>query len=339
MEESYRGGLGGQSGSPLPGVARSPFVMWALLAVNIVVWWVVSPPGGSASTEALLDFGAMFGPLIAEGEYWRLFTAIFLHVSPAHLILNGIALFVFGRLVERAYGHLRFLIIYILAGLAGSVASYMLNSIAVGAGASGAIFGVLGALAAYVMVQRDLLGRMGQVLLAVVLIMAAMQLYYGLITPDIDNWAHAGGLVGGFAIGLGLAPRYRPTRSPADGDATLVDSNPLARSIWVLPVAAVVLVIGARVATATLPDNSYSHIYRAQRLFEEQYYGQALDETNVAVDMDVTAAEAYLLRGRLFSQLGDTARARRELGKAITWGNPVTRSEAIRLLLALRSSR
>lgn len=339
MQESYRGELGGHPGLPLPGVARAPIVMWALLTVNIVVWWVVSPPGGSASTEVLLDFGAMFGPLIAEGEYWRLLTAMFLHVGPAHLVFNGLALFVFGRLVERAYGHLRFLIIYILAGLAGSVASYLLNSIAVGAGASGAIFGVLGALVAYIMVQRDLLGKMGQGLLTVVLFLAAMNLLYGLATPGIDNWAHAGGLAGGFALGLGLAPRYRPVRSPADGEASLADANPLTRSIWVLPVAGVLLVIGARLGTATLPDNPFSHIYRAERYFEEQNYGQALDETNVAVNMDFTAAEAYLLRGRLFSELGDSARARRELGQAIKWGDRDTRAEAIRLLLVLRSSR
>ena len=103
----------------------------------------------------LLNFGAMFGPLIASGEYWRLFTAMFLHVGFTHLFVNGFALFVFGPIVERAFGPTKFLTIYLLGGLTGSVASYLLNSIAIGAGASGGVFAVIGGLAAFFVVQTQ----------------------------------------------------------------------------------------------------------------------------------------------------------------------------------------
>ena len=313
--------------------------MWALLAANIVIWWFVSRAGGDANTEVLLDFGAMFGPLIAEGQYWRLLTAVFLHVGPLHLALNGLVLFVFGRIVERAYGHLRFLIIYILAGLAGSVASYLLNSIAVGAGASGAIFGVLGALAAYLLIQRQLFGKAAQVMLTGVLVLAVVELLLGLATPGIDNWAHTGGLAAGLALGLVLSPKYRRPESPTEPGETLVDTNPLSRSMWVVPVAGLVLLLGTWLGTRTLPDNPFSHVYSAQRYFEAEDYAQALDEIDRAVDVDLTAGEAYLLRGRLLQETGDIEGARHELGKAITWGDRETRAKAIRLLISVRTQR
>ena len=116
-----------QQGPKVPGgfgpdKSGRPVVTWALLAVNILVWIATEIAGGSEDTQVLLDFGAMFGPTIANGEYWRLFTAMFLHVGLMHLLFNGLALLIFGQVVERTYGHLQFVIIYVLAGLAGSVA-------------------------------------------------------------------------------------------------------------------------------------------------------------------------------------------------------------------------
>ena len=146
-------------GPAASGLTRRPLVTWALLAVNVVVWIAATRAGGSEDRQVLLDFGAMFGPLIADGQYWRLFTAMFLHVGLVHLAFNGFGLAIFGSLVEGAYGHARFALIYLVSGLTGSVASYLVNSIAVGAGASGAIFGVLAALAAYFAAQRKVFGE------------------------------------------------------------------------------------------------------------------------------------------------------------------------------------
>ena len=198
-----------QSGFSLPGADRRPVVTWALLAINLVVWGATMLAGGSQNTDVLLRFGAMYGPFIATGDYWRLFTAMFLHIGIPHLLFNSFGLLVFGSLVERIYGPIRFVTIYILAGLAGSVASYSFNMLSIGAGASGAIFGVLGALAAFFFARRDMLGAMGRQNLLGLVIIAAFNLIFGFVTPGIDNWAHMGGLLGGVLIGLALAPYYR----------------------------------------------------------------------------------------------------------------------------------
>ena len=307
-----------QRGIPLPGADRKPFVTWTLLAANLIVWAATENAGGSQESQVLLDFGAMFGPLIADGEYWRLFTAMFLHVGLRHLLFNSFGLFIFGRIVERIYGHLPFAVIYVVAGLAGSVASYLLNPIAVGAGASGAILGVLGAVAAFFMARRDLLGEMGRQTLSGILVIAAIILFYGFVTPGIDNWAHIGGFVTGLAVGLALAPRYRAAVDPfGTGLRHLVDHSSFARAWWVVPAAGAVLSAGAWLGTATLPDNPLTHIYRAERLVEREAYGEALDEVARSIRLDSTNGQAYYVRGKILAELGDTARARRDLYWAI----------------------
>ena len=328
---------------PLPGWNRAPVLTWVLLAGNLGIWLAESNAGGSNDRGVLLGFGAMFGPLIADGEYWRLFTAMFLHAGIEHLALNCLALFIFGRLVEMAYGHVRFLTIYILAGLAGSVASYLLNTIAIGVGASGAIFGVLGALAAYFVVQKKVFGKMGQRDLTGVLFLAAINLLYGLTSPGIDNWAHMGGFAAGFGLGLVLAPKYRLVTDPVGTSTALVDANSLARRWWIVPASLVVVWVGSLLATANLPDNAYSHVYEAERYHSQQNYDMALEEIDRAFRLDFSVAEAHLLRARIFAELGEISIARVELGMAQALarrlGDGGIVAEAAALLDALRSQR
>ena len=286
VEPNQQDDLENPQGFLLPGEGRTPIVTMALLGANVVIWLTATAAGGTENPQVLLDFGAMFGPLIAEGQYWRLFTAMFLHIGIAHVAFNGFGLLIFGRLVERAYGHVRFLTIYILAGLAGSVASYLFNSIAIAAGASGAIFGVLGALAAFFVAQRELFGRMAQRNLIGLLVLASINLVYGLATPGIDNWAHMGGFAAGFVLGLALAPRYRLLRSPFGTPMGLKDVSSLFKRWWVAPVAASLLVLGTWAGSATLPDNSYTHVYRAERLFEQQDFDLAREEIGKAFPLD-----------------------------------------------------
>ena len=315
---------------------RSPIVTWALLGANFITWLVATAAGGTDDPDVLLDFGAMFAPLIAAGEYWRLFTAMFLHVGVAHLALNGFALFIFGQLVERAYGHVRFLTIYVLAGLFGSVTSFLFNTISIGAGSSGAVFGVLGALAAFFVAEREMFGAMARRNLTGVLVIGAISLVYGLVTPGIDNWAHMGGFAGGFAIGLALAPQYRLQRTPFGTPIGMVDVNSLAKRLWVLPVAAALLLVGVWLGARTMSDNPYTHKVLAERHYEDGSYQRALDEVEAALRLDEFWGEAYYLRGKILAEVGDTARARRELVSAARFGNSDTRAKAIALLLRLR---
>ncbi len=253
----------------------------------------------------LLDFGAMFGPLIAEGQYWRLFTAMFLHVGLTHLIFNGIGLIIFGRLLERLYGHYRFAIIYVLAGLGGSVVSYLFNTNAIGAGASGAIFGVLGALVGYFFARRDVLGEMGRQNLTGILILAAINLAFGFVIPGIDNFAHLGGLFSGVMLGLAFAPRYRLVFDPSSFSSRLVDTNSVLRRWWVIPLTLAALGGFTWLGTATAPASSISLARQAERLLEQGDYGAALEEARAAIDLDPTNARAYYVRGRALVELGN----------------------------------
>jgi rhomboid protease GluP len=333
VDDSYRGG------SSMPGAERRPVATWALLGVNIVVWLAATAAGGTEDPEVLLDFGAMSGPLVANGQYWRLFTAMFLHVGVAHLAFNGFGLLIFGQLVERTYGHARFLTIYILAGLSGSVASYLLNTIFIGAGASGAIFGVLGALAAFFVARRKTFGGMARRNLTGLLVLAAINLSYGWVTPGIDNWAHIGGLAAGFLLGLALAPEYRLAFSRLGLPTGLRDTNSLARRWWIAPASIAVLLAGAWLGGVSPPESADYHMYMAERYFRERSYDAALDEIAEAVRLEPFVGDTYYLRALIFADLGDVAAARAELSKAIRLGDDETRARALALMRSLEEYR
>ena len=309
--------------SPLLGMGKRPLVTWVLLAANIVVWIALELAGESESVEVLRDFGALYGPLIATGQYWRLFTAMFLHVGLFHLLFNGFGLLIFGRMVEAIYGRATFTVIYVLAGLSGSVASYLMSPITTGAGASGAIFGVLGALAAFFFARRNVLGEMGRQNFMGIAMLAAINLLIGFANPGIDNWAHIGGLVAGFAIGMACVPQSRIVVVPFRTSRRLDNAHTLVRRWWVLPVAAAVLFAGILWANSTLSDPALSltHVYEAERQLQTRSYEMALSEVDLAIRLDSRNGRAYFLRGKLFAEIGESERASGDLFKAVFLAN------------------
>ena len=334
-------------GPSASGLTRRPLVTWALLAVNVIVWIAATRAGGSEDRQVLLDFGAMFGPLIADGQYWRLFTAMFLHVGLLHLAFNGFGLAIFGSLVEGAYGHARFALVYLVSGLTGSVASYLVNSIAVGAGASGAIFGVLGALAAYFAAQRRVFGETAKRSMIGVLMLAAINLAFGFVMPGIDNMAHLGGFAAGLALGFALAPSYAVVTSVFGATVVRTDSRRFPRRLWVVPLALAVLAAGAWTATATLPENGYTHHYRAVDHFEAGEYDLALAEADRSTALDPLMLDAYYLKARTHQALRDRRNAIAELGRLFRAAELVDRrdsghretiTDSIDLLNSLRGS-
>ena len=322
----------------VPSTSGKPFVMWALLTINLGAWLAVSIVGSTEDPELLLDFGAMFGPLVAQGESWRLLTALFLHVGIPHLAFNSLALFMFGQLVEGLYGHTKFIIIYMVSGLAGSIASYTLSPIGLSVGASGAIFGVLGAFGAYFVAQRHMLGTFAQRNLIAIVFLAAVNLIYGLITPGIDNWAHLGGILGGSCIGFILAPRFRILNSLSFGlPKVLVDVNPLTKRWWIAPVAGSVLLIGFLQFGLGQSDNPYAYALESERHLEDSNYEAALEAVNAAIALDTTFAEGYFIRGVVLNGMGDIKGARSDFGRAFQLGNRNTRGKALTHLLALET--
>ena len=235
-----------------------PIVTWVLLAIIVVVFIVQTLLGGSTEVDVLIRMGAKFTPLIAAGEYWRLFTSMFLHIGVMHLAFNGYALFIIGTELERLVGPGRFLTIYLLSGLFGSLASYALSD-SLAAGASGAIFGIIGALAAFFLVHRERLGAWGNRRLGNIALVLVLNLVWGFSQPGrIDNFAHVGGLLAGFALGWVLAPRYElaPRHEGDPVRVQVVDRNSL-RHYWpALGLAVLLLLGGTALVTAVHRDSA-----------------------------------------------------------------------------------
>ena len=320
---------------PLPEVARRPYLTYALLVVNAAVFGLAHLAGGTQDPDVLLDFGAMFGPYVSEGEYWRLFTAMFLHSGYVHLAFNVLGLFIFGQTVERAYGHARFFLVYFLAGLAGGVTSYLFNSIAIAAGASGAIFGIVGALAAFFLLQRKTFGKHAQNNLIAVAIIVAINIFIGLSIPGIDNWAHAGGLVAGFVLGLALSPQYRTARTVLGRPVIINTTGSIVLKWWVVPAALLILALGVTLAGRRMPENAFTHYFSAERYYSQGNYDRALDELALSIGSDMTPPEAHLLRGKIHVEAGNYQLARRDLTVALRSGDPDVRARALESIRAM----
>ena len=167
-----------------------------IVAINVLVFIVFSIIGNTEDVQFMLTHGACFAPLVEEGEVYRLFTAMFLHFGVEHLIGNMLLLIFLGDTLERVVGSVRYLIIYLLGGLGGNVLSCCIalcrKNYAVSAGASGALFAVIGALVYLVLRKRgDVEGISGKRLL----LMAALSIAQGFTAAGIDGYAHIGGFL------------------------------------------------------------------------------------------------------------------------------------------------
>lgn len=184
-------------------------VTWGLVLVNGVVFALLALFGHGVMqipSDLLIRFGGNFAPLVQKGEVWRLATALFLHGGLLHVGLNMLALYQAGQVVERLFGRAGFALIYLLAGLLGNVASLWWKQGPVSVGASGAIFGVYGALLAYLSVQRGSVpGEVFKEMRSGTLGFIGYSLFAGFALPGIDNAAHLGGLLAGIVLGAAMA--------------------------------------------------------------------------------------------------------------------------------------
>jgi rhomboid protease GluP len=197
-----------------------PWLTPALVAINFAIFAIMVASGVSAlrpSALEVLPWGADYGPLTFGGEPWRVISNAFLHFGILHVALNMFALWQMGRLVERLFHPLGFAALYVAAAVGGSLASLFMHPVIVSAGASGAVFGVYGAFLAYLLRQQgaipaSVLSRLRGSTLAFI----GYNLIFGFIAKGVDNSAHIGGLVTGFACGWLLAtPLGQPIRKRA----------------------------------------------------------------------------------------------------------------------------
>ncbi|HWR16655.1 MAG TPA: rhomboid family intramembrane serine protease [Terriglobales bacterium] len=185
-----------------------------LLGINIGVFALMvlrGVPVWTPNADQVVHWGANFGPLTLGTQPWRLLTNVFLHLGIVHLITNMWALLVLGRLAEALYRRKSFLFVYLASGIAGSLASTFWNPIGVSAGASGALFGLAGALIATLIAGKLPLPKKAvRPVLLTLLFWAALDLAYGFWKTGVDNAAHVGGLIAGAALGYALGHHLGP---------------------------------------------------------------------------------------------------------------------------------
>ena len=190
---------------------RAEYVTIALVVVNVITYLVLEWLGDTTNGFFMAEHGAMYPDFIRiNHEWWRIITAGFLHFGAVHLVNNMVILYCMGSRLERVTGHLKYFLIYLVSLIGAGLLSYgmMLRTgdYAVSAGASGAIFGVIGGFLWIVILHR---GRFEQITTRGIMMMIVLTIYYGFSSAGIDNWGHIGGLLAGFSATVILYHRNR----------------------------------------------------------------------------------------------------------------------------------
>ncbi|MGH4118425.1 rhomboid family intramembrane serine protease [Clostridium sp.] len=181
-----------------------PLITMGLIVINIIMYVITAYmtsvyAGGSifsSDTRVLILLGAKVNELIAGGQYFRLVSSMFLHGGLMHLAINMYSLYAIGPMIERVYGKKKYLVIYFLSGICSSIFSYLFSP-SVSIGASGAIFGLLGAVLVFAIKSK---GKTGTGFIKSILSVIFINVIIGITLPNIDNFAHMGGLIGGVII-------------------------------------------------------------------------------------------------------------------------------------------
>ena len=177
---------------------KKPIITYALIAINVIIFLLGMILNLS---DTFINLFANYGPLVTEGQYYRLFTSMFIHANLFHILFNMYALYLLGSQAEGIFGKGKFLVIYILSGISGSLLSILLNQGAVSVGASGAIFGILGALLYFGYNNRVYLGN---TLIREIVPVILINLAFGFMMTGVDNFAHIGGLIGGLTTAMAV---------------------------------------------------------------------------------------------------------------------------------------
>ncbi len=188
---------------------KLPIITYAIIGINCLIFLLMYILGeGSNHIETLINFGANNKTYVLFfNEYYRIVTSAFLHIDILHLVLNMYAIYFIGKQVESFFGKWKFLIIYIGSAIMGGILSLLFASAStVSAGASGAVFGLLGALLYFGYKYRVYLGNMLKSQLVPIIV---INLLFGFMVTGIDNAAHIGGLIGGFLLSMAVGVTYK----------------------------------------------------------------------------------------------------------------------------------
>jgi membrane associated rhomboid family serine protease len=218
------------------GLTRISWVTWTLVVVTTMLWILsasqaalatgahsvqaiflqimrnaltIQPQDNQAISQVLIADGAKYNALIRQGQYWRFIAPIFLHVNALHVGLNMLNLLFLGMYVERLAGHLRLLFFYLVCGVISIIASFYFAPQELSVGASGALFGLVGAYSAFILMHRRAMKWQGIPAIIELLVIIGFNLALGLVIPNIDNYAHVGGLISGCLLGWWFMPYYK----------------------------------------------------------------------------------------------------------------------------------
>lgn len=173
---------------------KTPYITYIIMGICFIMFLIT---GMGNDTGVLIEYGANLDVLVKNGEYYRLLTSMFLHSGLLHLFFNMYALYIIGPQVESFFGKTKYLIIYLLSGISGSLLSVAFNVNTVSVGASGAIFGLFGALLYFGYNYR---GYLGNVIKSQILPVVIINLMFGFISTGVDVAGHIGGLIGGIIV-------------------------------------------------------------------------------------------------------------------------------------------
>jgi rhomboid protease GluP len=321
-----------------------PVATFIILAMNVVIFLLMAFAGGSTNPDVLLDFGASYAPYFHRGEYWRMVMPMFLHIGWMHLLVNSYALFVLGPVLERVYGYGRYASLYVAAGMGSSLLSMQLsNNIA--AGASGAIFGVAGAMLVAGYLHREVVpARWGRAFGRGILPFIVLNLALGWSVKGIDNWGHLGGLLSGMLLAAVMPPPGH------DEGPEAVQGEPL-QVMVIVPLAVVALAMSAMVnhyrlsrdvtrlllegerlrgqrqaaqalerfreAARRAPHDERPHLELGSLYLEQKRQGEAIQEYNEALRLSPDSAPAQLGLAAAYRQKGDLARSQQFLEAAL----------------------
>lgn len=225
-------------------LARPALVTYVLLTINVAMFLLLESQGSSQNDATLDRFGAKDdAAIVHQHQWWRLLAPVFLHAGATHLLVNGASLYFVGVLYERCVGRARFLYVYLFAGVGGSLASFALSD-SLSVGASGAIFGIFGALGVYFFRNRALFGPIARSLVRQVLFLSVVNLLLPNLVQGIDGWGHAGGLAAGIVAALVVGPVLPAAHAGMAAEEALRDRRPRAQVIgWCLAAATLLAAI------------------------------------------------------------------------------------------------
>jgi len=300
--------------------SSSMAVTQAIFGINVAVFAAMALAGVSMldnpSGQDLVHWGANFGPLTVSGQWWRLLTCVFVHGGLLHIGFNMWCLWSLGRIAESVYGHWTLATVYLICGLAASLASVIWNPVILSVGASGAIFGIAGALIASFYLGEFSLPRAAlSGTLRSVVVFVGYNLFFGAVIARTDNAAHVGGLLMGLILGALIAKV-----APQHDDAL--------RRI-------AVLLVGVLIVAGGVMWLQHSHAYllhgrNGVALLEQGKTDEAIAELQKTVKLRPDSAAAHEALARAYSTKGDFDNAAAEMKRVIAL-NPRSENAYYRL--------